>query len=344
MEVVVTLMMVAVLHLLTFNFLILSITKTMKRLLILYFVAMATIANAQGSSEKNVMAMTALTPLAVPTSRIITTIATNNSGYISVASLLGESTTSVPATIVGTLPSTGNSVYAGKLIIENFVSGSNEVINCFVDKTGKRWALPNGSTTNLLSSSTNTMSSTVNGVAATAPIINTHTFTSASSALTVGANGVNATITPATGTIATTLGFNSSGVLVKEIISGGGGGTTITTYSAGNGAMVTATGAGVTFTRASAGAWTLAIPANVKVLSYKIYSTSGEFPGTNVTITYDYTSNTTTNQSVVTQDPPVTELWGDASSSWIPYTSGGALTANWRSSITSVGSGDIVVL
>ena len=116
------------------------------------------------------------------------------------------------------------------------------------------------------------------------------------------------------------------------------------TYDAGNGCIVTATGAGIAFTRPSAGAWTMAIPTGVRVLSFKINSTAGQFFGANVTITYDYTGNTLTNQGVTTQEPPATIMWCDASSAFIPYTSGGTATANWRSSISSVGIGDIAVL
>lgn len=138
--------------------------------------------------------------------------------------------------------------------------------------------------------------------------------------------------------------INGNSILGSGDLTISGGGSSITTYDAGNGCLVTATGTGVTFTRPSTASWTLAIPSGVKVLSAKIYTASGGFPGTNTTITYDYTSNTVTNQGATTQDPPRTTLWSDAATgSFIDYTTGGTTTANWRSTITSVGSGDIVV-
>ena len=55
-----------------------------------------------------------------------------------------------------------------------------------------------------------------------------------------------------------------------------GGGGSITTYSAGNGAIVTATGTGVTFVRTSSSNWTLTVPSGVELLSFDINSTSAQ--------------------------------------------------------------------
>jgi len=355
----------------------------MKNLFRLLLVVMTTNLFAQGTAEKNVMAMTHLTALNVPTGRVITTVGINNAGYLTISDILAEAVSTTPVTIVGSLPSTGNGVYAGKLIIENFVSGVNEVISCFVDKTGKRWSLP-------------TIPATTN------------TFAANSSNFVSTVNGITATLTPATGIISSTLGFNGSGVLVKQAIttpfvalngdvvststggvttiqpgvvdngklanaavtgakiapmsattgqalvyngttwtpatiSGGSEGTTVSTYDAGNGCTVVATGTGVTFTRNTVATWTLSIPTGVRVISFKIYTASASFFGGNVQITFDYTGNTLTNTSFATAEPPRTTLWGDTSSAWIDYSTGGALTANWRGTITSAASGDIVM-
>lgn len=56
-------------------------------------------------------------------------------------------------------------------------------------------------------------------------------------------------------------------------VSGGGG---ISTYSAGNGAIVTASGAGVTFTRTTASQWTVNVPTGVELLSVDINNNSGQ--------------------------------------------------------------------
>lgn len=79
--------------------------------------------------------------------------------------------------------------------------------------------IPAGTATNTLTTSVNTATSTVNGVVATAPIINTNVLSSSASAITSTINGVASTITPATGTIQSTLGFNATGNLVKQVVS-----------------------------------------------------------------------------------------------------------------------------
>lgn len=88
----------------------------------------------------------------------------------------------------------------------------------------------------------------------------TNTFTGTGAVLTSTVNGVAATITPGTGTIQDTLGFNSAGALVKQVVSGGG--TAVSQYSAGSNVLVTSYGTGITATK-SAGIWTITVPSGV---------------------------------------------------------------------------------
>jgi hypothetical protein len=96
----------------------------------------------------------------------------------------------------------------------------------------------------------------------------TNALTGTGAVLTSTVNGVAATITPASGTIQDTLGFNSSGTLVKQVISGGGG-STISQYSAGASVLVTASNTGITATK-SGSAWTVTVPSGVSPISVSI--------------------------------------------------------------------------
>jgi hypothetical protein len=72
--------------------------------------------------------------------------------------------------------------------------------------------------TNTLTNPVNTITSTVNGVVATAPAVNTNTLTAASaSTITSTVNGVAATLVPPVGVIASTIGFNAAGAMVKAV-------------------------------------------------------------------------------------------------------------------------------
>jgi len=96
----------------------------------------------------------------------------------------------------------------------------------------------------------------------------TNAFTGTGAALTSTVNGVAAVVTPASGTIQDTLGFNSSGVLVKQVVSGGGG-STISQYSAGANVLVTASDTGITASK-SGSAWTVTVPSGVSPISVSI--------------------------------------------------------------------------
>lgn len=80
----------------------------------------------------------------------------------------------------------------------------------------------------------------------------------------------------------------------------------ITEYSAGNGARVTATGAGIAFSRTNdwASTWTFTIPAGVQLLSFSIYSNLNGNPLTTLDIVFNYQSNTTFNQNWATARAP----------------------------------------
>lgn len=88
----------------------------------------------------------------------------------------------------------------------------------------------------------------------------TNTFTGTSAVLTSTVNGIVATVTPASGSIQDTLGFNSTGTLVKQVVSGGG--TAISQYSAGSNVLVTSYGTGITAAKSS-GIWTITVPSGV---------------------------------------------------------------------------------
>lgn len=164
----------------------------------------------------------------------------------------------------------------------------------------------------------------------------TNVFTAASSAITSTVNGTAATITPADGTIAKNIGFDVSGNLVKQTPSGGSG-STISTYSAGNGAIVSATGSGVTFTRTSTAVWVFAIPSNVRLLSFSIYTASGSNPGATIDLAFNYTSNTTTNQGNSTAEIPVWSVMNNGGSGFNQMTVGTGATSFKPNSFTASG-------
>jgi hypothetical protein len=167
----------------------------------------------------------------------------------------------------------------------------------------------------------------------------TNTLTAASSAIVSTVNGTAATLTPAAGTIAQSLGFNAAGALVTQSPSSG-----VFEYDAGGGCSVVATGTGVTFTRTTASVWTFVMPSGVKLLSHRIYSIAGENPGTNVTLTYNYTGNTLTNQGFTTARPPSLTAWNMQTGVYTQAPTGGSLAANFRPAISAVSGGNITIL
>lgn len=100
------------------------------------------------------------------------------------------------------------------------------------------------------------------------PATTTNALTGTGAVITSTVNGVAATITPASGTIQDTLGFNSSGTLVKQVVSGGGG-STISQYSAGASVLVTASNTGITASKTGS-AWTVTVPSGVSPISVSI--------------------------------------------------------------------------
>jgi hypothetical protein len=162
----------------------------------------------------------------------------------------------------------------------------------------------------------------------------TNSLTGTSSTIVSTVNGTIATLTPADGTIAKALGFNSSGVLIKETPSGSGG-STISTYSAGNGATVVATGAGITFTRSSLAVWVFAVPAGVKPLSFSIYTASASNPGAALDLAFNYTSNATTNQGDSTAEIPVWSVMNNIGSGYNQITVGSGATSFKPNSFTA---------
>jgi len=134
---------------------------------------------------------------------------------------------------------------------------------------------------------------------------------------------------------------STTGKLAKGTVTSG---SSTTDYSAGAGALVKATGSGITFVRTTTSVWTFTIPSGVQLLSHKIYSTAGENPGANVTLVYNYTSNTVTNQGFTTAAPPKLGGWNMQTGVYTEVATGGSLAANFRPAISSVSGGNITML
>lgn len=138
-------------------------------------------------------------------------------------------------------------------------------------------------------------------------------------------------------------------------VSSGGGGTTLTTYSAGNGMIVTATGAGITFARTSTTEWTVTIPDGVDIISGQIYSTTGQNPGANCYIAFNFGGSRPFNNNTAGTDArPPKHMWGvnmagngdGATAISRVNPQGYAVTTgatNLLPRVTAVGSGDIEV-
>jgi hypothetical protein len=91
----------------------------------------------------------------------------------------------------------------------------------------------------------------------------------------------------------------------------GGSVTGESTYSAGSGMIVTATGLGVTFVRISAFEWIVTIPDGVDIKSGYIYNTTAQNPGANCYIKFIYNGTRPFNTNTAGTDarPPV-RIWG----------------------------------
>lgn len=141
-------------------------------------------------------------------------------------------------------------------------------------------------------------------------------------------NGVTASLT------GTTLNVN---------VPGGGSGSGDITYS-NNGAIIVASGSGVTFTRTTPSVWDINIPAGVILKSYSIYSNASQNPGANVTIRHNYASNSLTNQGLATANPPNYLAFNMASGSQLQVVTGGSASSAFRPSINAVSGGNIEML
>jgi hypothetical protein len=112
-----------------------------------------------------------------------------------------------------------------------------------------------------------------------------------------------------------------------------------------NGAMIKATGAGVTFTRDTASVWTINVPSGVELKTIDIYSAAADNPGANVTLNINTTS-TVYNQSVTTLRVPLVNGvnlgsgTGAVPANYAPTTG----STNLYPSVNTVGSGDIQLL
>jgi hypothetical protein len=80
------------------------------------------------------------------------------------------------------------------------------------------------------------------------------------------------------------------------------------TYDAGNGAFVTATGGGVTFSRTDGVTGTFTIPAGVELLSGSIHHSSAQNPGSVYYIRFDFQGSRATNTGINTLSPPIVRV------------------------------------
>ncbi len=301
-----------------------------------------------------------LSPFISPSS-VVSYLVVNSSGQVRQISEQTHSRAAKPIAITssGTIFSSGNSC-RGCLVAEN--NGTS--ITAYSDSAGVRWAFGgsgggavssvSGRTGDVVLTKSDVGLSNVDNTTDAGKPVSTAQATAIALKVDKSTLTTKGDIYAASGSSTPVrVGVGSDGqVLTADAASTAGvkwatptGGSGISTYSAGNGCIVMATGTGVTFSRPSSGSWTMAIPSGVKVIGFKIYSSGGQFFGSNVTITFDYTGNTLTNQDFLTMEPPTTTFWSNTSSAWVTYPSGGvSTTANWRSSISTCASGDIAVL
>lgn len=81
-----------------------------------------------------------------------------------------------------------------------------------------------------------------------------------------------------------------------------------TSYDAGNGAFVTATGGGVTFTRTDGTTGTFTVPSGVELLSGSIHHSSAQNPGSVYYIRFDLQGTRATNSTINNLSPPVVRV------------------------------------
>lgn len=98
------------------------------------------------------------------------------------------------------------------------------------------------------------------------------------------------------------LQWNGSAWVPATIASG-----SLSTYSAGSGCIVTATGTGITFVRTTTSEWVINIPSGVELLSFEIYSTSGQNPGASAYLNFNYSGTRPYNNNTDGSDanPPI---------------------------------------
>jgi hypothetical protein len=128
---------------------------------------------------------------------------------------------------------------------------------------------------------------------------------------------------------------------------GGGGGGSLVRYDAGNGAWVTATAVGVTFSKA-AGVGTFIIPAGVYITSFRIQGATADLDGSNnFTVTFNHDAAEAANQSLATYYPPALQIINTASqlgggpSTALPFTYN--MNATPQMQVTAIGSGDLSI-
>lgn len=119
-------------------------------------------------------------------------------------------------------------------------------------------------------------------------------------------NTPSATVTIVSGSVrggrfqAVNTGLAQYWLMVVFPSSTNGLGNQIMTYSAGNGAIVTATGPGVTFVRTTASQWDVTVPANVDLLSLDINSNASQSATASLEVFVTFQGSRPFNQDTTT--------------------------------------------
>lgn len=116
-------------------------------------------------------------------------------------------------------------------------------------------------------------------------------------------NIITSAVSSGTATTGQVLTLQADGSAEYATPSGGG----LSEYSAGNGARVFASGAGVAFVRTSLTDWQFNIPAGVHLYSFEIYSTTAQNPGASAYVRFNYDASVAYNQATNGSDakPPI---------------------------------------